>query len=129
MQSLLKSAVHWLRLQFDRGYLVRHCVDRAHMEVDQQLAEAIVDAFHSHPDFLTVAGHRSAVPSIAQRVVSQLVGYAKQAQGAVIGGDFADGFRSGTVRGGASEGMGRSLLPPPHTRLPALYSILCGGEQ
>ena len=53
---------------------------RDHGRLWRLVEGAVVDAFHSHPDFLTVAGHRSAVQSVTKRVVGQIVGHAKQAQ-------------------------------------------------
>lgn len=39
---------------------------------------AVVDAFVSHPDYLTAKGRHAAVESITKRVVGLLVGHAKQ---------------------------------------------------
>ena len=54
---------------------------RDHGRLWRLVEGAVVDAFRNHPDFLTVSGHRSAVQSVTKRVVGQLVGHAKQAQG------------------------------------------------
>ncbi|HMT45492.1 MAG TPA: hypothetical protein PKE59_00090 [Novosphingobium sp.] len=41
---------------------------------------AVVDAFRSHPDYLTPRGDDRAVESITKRVVGQLVGHANEAR-------------------------------------------------
>ena len=87
---------------------------------------AVVDAFRNHPDYLTISGHRSAVQSVTKRVVGQLVGHAKQAQGAV--GHVSDGADSGGSAEicGAASGAGQDFLPLSRTRWPDLHVALCG---
>ncbi|PID95791.1 MAG: hypothetical protein CSA85_00530 [Alphaproteobacteria bacterium] len=101
---------------------------RDHGRLWRLVEGAVVDAFHSHPDFLTIAGHRSAVQSVTKRVVGQLVGHAKQAQGAV-GPDTGGAGSGGSAEiSGAASGAGQHLLPLSCTRWPNLYNVLCGGR-
>lgn len=103
------------------------CKHRDHARLWRLVEGAVVDAFRSHPDFLTVSGHRSAVQSVTKRVVGQLVGHAKQAQGAVSPAIGGAGSGGSAENSGAASGAGRHLLPPPCTRWPGLYALLCGG--
>jgi hypothetical protein len=54
---------------------------------------AVVDAFTSHPNFLTDKGRQTVVRSVTKRVVGQIVGYAKQT---LRGGRLGDCSRSGS---------------------------------
>lgn len=51
---------------------------------------AVTDAIKSHPDYVTEKGYDSMVNSITKRVVGQVVGYLKGAQGA---GPFTKGHK------------------------------------
>ncbi len=63
--------------RFDRqhpGYL-KHA---DHARLWALVEGAVLDAFNSHPDYLTDHGRRRAVGSITKRVCGQLVGHAKE---------------------------------------------------
>lgn len=49
---------------------------RDHKKLWRMVEGAVVDAFRSHPDYLTAHGDRAAVESITKRVVGTLVGNA-----------------------------------------------------
>ncbi|WOI34750.1 hypothetical protein R1T40_08500 [Tritonibacter scottomollicae] len=100
---------------------------RDHGRLWRLVEGAVVDAFRNHPDFLTVSGHRSAVQSVTKRVVGQLVGHAKQAQGAVGPATGGAGSGGSAAISGAASGAGRHLLPLSRTRWPDLHAALCGG--
>lgn len=100
---------------------------RDHGRLWRLVEGAVVDAFRSHPGYLTAAGNRSAVQSITKRVVGQLVGHAKQAQGAVSSATGGAGSGGAAVNSGSVEDAGRHLLPPSRTRWPDLHAVLCGG--
>lgn len=59
---------------------------------------AVVDAFRSHPDYLTARGAQLAVGSITKRVVGQLVGHAQQTlAGGRLGGCQPEGVEKGAA--------------------------------
>jgi len=99
---------------------------RDHARLWRLVEGAVVDAFRTHPDYLTQKGHWSAVQSVTKRVVGQLVGHAKQARSAV--GPATGGAGSGGSADalGAASGAGRYLLPLSRTRWPDLHHSLCG---
>lgn len=103
------------------------CKYRDHGRLWRLVEGGVVDAFRTHPDYLTIKGHASAVQSVTKRVVGQLVGHANQAQGAVGPAIGGAGSRGSAARYGAASGAGRSLLPPSRTRWPDLHLVLCGG--
>ncbi len=88
---------------------------------------AVVDAFRSHPGFLTASGHRSAVQSGTKRVVGQIVGHAKERQERGRPSPVGGGSGGGAEISGAASGAGRHLLPTPRTRWPDLHDMLFGG--
>lgn len=49
-----------------------------HQRLWRLVEGAVVDAFRSHPDYLTERGERAAVESVTKRVVGQLVGHATE---------------------------------------------------
>lgn len=51
-----------------------------HHRLWRMVEGAVVDALHSHPEYVTEKGARSAVESITKRVVGQLVGHAAEAR-------------------------------------------------
>lgn len=99
---------------------------RDHQRLWRLVEGGVLDAFKSHPDYLTAKGQSSAIQSVTKRVVGQLVGYAKQAQ--VRGRPIKEAGGSGVsaVERGADGAAGRRLPLPPRTRLPDLYQALCG---
>jgi hypothetical protein len=63
--------------RFDRQHLgyLKHA---DHARLWALVEGAVLDAFNSHPDYLTDHGRRRAVGSITKRVCGQLVGHAKE---------------------------------------------------
>ena len=51
-----------------------------HRRLWRMVEGAVLDAFRSHPDYLTARGERHAVESVTKRVVGQLVGHASEAR-------------------------------------------------
>lgn len=100
---------------------------RDHARLWRLVEGAVVDAFRSHPGFLTEAGHRSAVQSVTKRVVGQIVGHAKERQGRGRPSPAGGGSCGGAEISGATSGAGRHLFPPSRTRFPHLHAVLCGG--
>lgn len=49
-----------------------------HVRLWKLVEGAVVDAFTSHPDYLTDKGRSTVVRSVTKRVVGQLVGHAKR---------------------------------------------------
>mgnify|MGYP000070676106 CR=1 FL=1 len=49
-----------------------------HCRLWRMVEGAVVDAFRSHPDYLTDRGNAHAVESITKRVVGTLAGHAQQ---------------------------------------------------
>lgn len=108
---------------------------REHQRLWRMVEGAVLDAFQSHPDYLTPKGRVSAIQSITKRVVGQLVGHAKQAQergrpkhavGGSGRGAEIPGTTGGIVARGAANGAGRHFLPSSRTRWPAFHDALCG---
>ena len=95
-----------------------------HRKLWRMVEGAVADAFNCHPDYLSNKGMKSAVPSITKRVVGALVGHAKEAQkrgslGASLGREGHTPARIGSV----------GVVSARRCRFPALYDVLCGGEQ
>jgi hypothetical protein len=75
---------------------------------------AVLDAFKSHPDYLTDHGRRRAVGSITKRVCGQLVGHAKEtlaggrgsacSSSGVFTADDTPARRTGPGRGARTDG-------------------------
>lgn len=82
---------------------------RDHGRLWRLVEGGVVDAFRSHPDYLTTRGQRFAVQSITKRVVGQIVGHIKQAQGAVGSGASGANSRGGAECYGAHQGAERCL--------------------
>lgn len=101
------------------------CKHRDHGRLWRLVEGGVVDAFRCHPDFLTQAGHRSAVQSVTKRVVGQLVGYAKERQERGRPDNAGGGSGGRAEISGAAHGAGR--LTASRTRWPGLYATLCGG--
>ncbi len=99
---------------------------RDHARLWRLVEGGVVDAFQCHPTYLTAAGRHAAVQSITKRVVGQIVGHAKQAQGAVAKGKVRGGSGGGAVYSGGPQGAGRAATLP-RTRNLALYATLMGG--
>ena len=64
-----------------------------HVRLWNLVEGAVVDAFRSHPDYLTDKGSKTVVRSVTKRVVGQIVGHAKQT---LRGGRFG-GWRGRAV--------------------------------
>lgn len=84
---------------------------------------AVVDAFTSHPNFLTDRGRQTVVRSVTKRVVGQIVGYAKQT---LRGGRLGDCSRKGSNKAPDTSGPlakggpeGGDQTPPDRPPLPA----------
>ena len=77
---------------------------------------AVIDAFRSHPDYLTDRGAQLAAGSITKRVVGQLVGHAQQTlAGGRLGGCRPDGgtrTASGCPPVSCGEGQAGRAHPP-----------------
>jgi len=59
----------------------------AHQRLWRMVEGAVMDAFTSHPDYLTDRGSRAAVESVTKRVVGTLVGHANETRkGGRLGG-------------------------------------------
>ncbi len=98
---------------------------RDHARLWRLVEGAVVDAFRSHPGFLTDEGHRSAVQSVTKRVVGQIVGHAQQAQPR---GRLGDSCGQSEIPG-APKGVGRHFLSLPRIRLAAIFDVFRGGER
>ena len=89
---------------------------------------AVIDAFRSHPDYLTDRGAQLAAGSITKRVVGQLVGHAQQTlAGGRLGGFRPDGGNrtaSGCPPVSCGEGQagGRCNRPPAEPAPPAPFA-------
>ena len=86
-----------------------------HVRLWNLVEGAVVDAFRSHPDYLTDKGSKTVVRSVTKRVVGQIVGHAKQT---LRGGRFGDCRGRDVVLDAAPDpdscqGSGRGGQTPP----------------
>lgn len=108
----------------DHPAVLRH---RDHRRLWRLVEGGVVDAFRSHPGYLTDHGRASAVQSVTKRVVGQLVGHFKEREER----GHAAGRRGPGADTGSpvpAMGAGRHLLPLPRTRFAALHDLLVGGS-
>ena len=113
------------RLSRKHPAFIRHA---DHQRLWALVEGAVIDAFRSHPDYLTDRGAQLAAGSITKRVVGQLVGHAQQTRaGGRLGGCRPDGgtrTASGCPPVSCGEGQagGRCNRPPADADPPATFA-------